>query len=126
MPVSDVQELLVFQRAETLLQEVSSLLGTSRLRTDRVLAVLMDRASLSVLSNVAEGFAQPSDRVFARFLSISRASVAELRAQILVARQRGHVTVDRAHALDRLAEEVARMLTELIKHLVREDRQRSR
>jgi four helix bundle protein len=124
MAVKDVQELLVFQRAEALLQEISSLLGTSKLRADRVLSLQMDRASLSVLSNVAEGFAQPSDRAFARFLYMSRASVAELRTQILVARLRGHVTPERAHELDRLAEEVARMLTGLIKYLVREDRRR--
>jgi four helix bundle protein len=43
-------------------------------------------ASDSMLSNIAEGFEQPTDRAFARYLYISKGSTAELRTRLYRAR----------------------------------------
>jgi four helix bundle protein len=46
-------------------------------------------ASDSILSKMSEGFEQPTDRAFARFLYVSKASTAEVRTRLARAQKRG-------------------------------------
>ena len=43
------------------------------------------RASISVISNIAEGFESQNDRTFIRYLYIAKASCGEVRAQAYIA-----------------------------------------
>jgi four helix bundle protein len=43
------------------------------------------RASVSIASNIAEGSTSPSKKEFARFISFSLGSAAEVKAQIIIA-----------------------------------------
>ena len=117
-----MQELQVWQRAMAFSSEVSAILGRSDLRRDRVLSDQLNASSISIPSNIAEGYAQKTDRAFAQHLYIARGSAAEARTQLEIARNRGYLSAEGFTRLDTLAEEVARMLTGLIRHLLREDR----
>ena len=83
----------------------------------------MKDAADSILSNMAEGFEQPTDRAFAKYLFTSKASIAEVRKRLLVACHRGHITKEEYTAHNELGDEVARMTTGLIKYLIRSDRE---
>ncbi|MDT0631903.1 four helix bundle protein [Rubrivirga sp. S365] len=61
------------------------------------------RASISVSSNVAEGYARRSPADFARFLTIARASAAEVRSQLYLALDLGYLDTDTFDALYDLA-----------------------
>jgi four helix bundle protein len=50
------------------------------------------RASISIASNIAEGFESQSNPSFCRFLSSARASAAEVRAQLYLANDLGYVS----------------------------------
>ena len=52
-----------------------------------VMTTQMRRAALSVLSNISEGAARGSDREFAHFLLVARGSLAELDAQVIIAKE---------------------------------------
>ena len=55
------------------------------------LASQMQRAAVSVSSNIAEGAGKDSEKDFARFLSISLGSLYELETQVEIAYRRGYL-----------------------------------
>ena len=52
----------------------------------------MQRAVVSVSSNIAEGAGRSGDKEFLRYLYIARGSLCELDTQLLIARRLGYVT----------------------------------
>ena len=82
----------------------------------------MNRASVRIVSDIAEGFETKTDRRFARYLYDARGGAAEIRAQLSIALSRGHIAeADRASVSGRY-DEIGRMLSGLITCLDREDR----
>jgi four helix bundle protein len=124
MRVRKVEDLLVWQKARALVRAVSALLESPELRKDRVLADQVNSSSLSVLSNITEGWEQPSDKAFARFLQIARGSAAELRAQLDVCADRHEGIRTRATEARGMSVEIVRMLSALLKHLRKCNRER--
>lgn len=51
-------------------------------------------AGISIFSNIAEGFERDGNREFANFLSISKGSCGEARAQLFFALRRQYITAD--------------------------------
>lgn len=52
----------------------------------------LQRAVVSISSNIAEGAAKPSDAEFARFLDTSLGSAFEVETQLLIAKNVGYIT----------------------------------
>ena len=75
-------------------------------------------AGISVMSNIAEGFARSSDREFKRFLWIAKGSVAEVQSQLYVAFDQGYITQDDFDKLYVKAEEVAKLISGFITYLL--------
>ena len=63
------------------------------------LASQMQRAAVSIPSNIAEGSAKSSDKEFSRFLSISLGSLYELETQVVIASRRGYVETPQTYEL---------------------------
>ena len=110
-PVKRFEDLLVWQMSRELVKEIYSI---SNLWRDRSLQDQIRRASVSVMSNIAEGFERGTKDEFLYFLYISRGSVGEVRSQLYIAiDQRFLSQVDFARISDR-ADHVARLLYKLI------------
>src|SRR5260370_29441613 len=67
---------------------------------NRSLANQMERASISVLSNFAEGYERDGNAEFIQFLSVSKGSVGVLRAQFIYSLDIGLVLQSRHEAWD--------------------------
>jgi four helix bundle protein len=121
MIAKTLEELLVYQKALRVSRDVSLILKRESFRKDPRLRDQMASSSERVASAIAEGFEQSTDRHFAQYLYRSRGSSSEMRTQLVVARDRQHITeAERANLSDQYIE-VAKMLTGLIAYLERED-----
>lgn len=81
------------------------------------LRIQMRRASISIPSNIAEGFARKSNNEYRQFLYISLGSCAELDTQLIIANKRKYIGLKE---LEQLAEEInheSRMISSLINKL---------
>jgi len=70
----------------------------------------MQRAAISVLSNIAEGVARDSNNEFRHFLSIARSSLSELDTQLDLSQDLGFVTETSRSEIDRLLTRIDKML----------------
>ena len=77
----------------------------------------MQRAAVSIASNIAEGSTRYSRRDFIRFFRQSRGSLAELETQIVVAVHREYMTREQGKNAFVRASEIDRMLSGLINSL---------
>ena len=70
----------------------------------------MRRAAVSIMSNIAEGFERGKPSEFHQFLSVAKASCAELRSQLYIALDVGHIDAAEFDVLFVQAVEVGRIV----------------
>jgi four helix bundle protein len=107
--VARFEDLVAWQRARALTQSVYEVTRQGTLANDRGLAGQMQRAAVSTMSNIAEGFERSGLAEFHQFLSTAKASCAELRSQLYVAFDVGHLDQPTFERLLARGEEVARL-----------------
>jgi four helix bundle protein len=109
------KDLIAWQKAVALATTVYA--ATRLLPTDERWGLVsqMRRAAISIPSNIAEGAARKNRAEFLQFLYVSRASLAELETQMMIALEQRFLSTDQS-GLERIAE-VGRILNGLISKL---------
>ena len=110
------QGLVVWQKATDLVIEIYRLTKTFPKSETYGLASQMQRAAVSIPSNIAEGHALKQTQAYGRHLAIANGSLAELETQLEIARRLGYFTVEKESVIER-ANEIGRMLAGLRKSL---------
>jgi four helix bundle protein len=75
------------------------------------------RSSLSIASNIAEGYERKSEKEFLQFLHYSKGSTAELKTQLIIAGQSGIIDPTKAKNLVNETTQIASMLEGLVKSI---------
>ncbi len=109
------KDLLVWQKSMDLVVSVYTLTRSFPPFEVYGLSSQMQRAAVSIPSNIAEGFERGTAGEFARFLSIASGSVAELETQIVIAKRLGHIQDVDQTPLSSLCDEIGKMLRSLHK-----------
>ena len=121
------EDLQVWKVARQLVNRIYSLTQNSLFARDRGLVDQIRRASVSILSNIGEGFERGSNAELTRFLYIAKGSSGELRSQLYIALDQGFITQAEFNAAAELAMSVSQQLGGLIKYLKQsEPRKRSK
>jgi four helix bundle protein len=117
-----LEELKVFQSALDAADAVSAILRRDCFRRDQALRDQLSESSSQIPSHIAEGFGQKTDRHFAHYLYIARGSCNEVRSHLTVAKGRGYTTTAECEVLCARYVVIGKRLTNLLKHLRRENR----
>ena len=115
------EDIKAWQAARDLVAVVYRVSGRGKFEKDFGLRDQIRRASVSVMSNIAEGFERGSDKEFCRFLYIAKGSAGEVRSHLFVALDLGYLTSDEFDDLRARAEEVAKALSGFITYLAPKD-----
>jgi four helix bundle protein len=84
MKVNRFEDLIAWQRSRELTKQIYLLTRKDSFSRDFGLREQIQRASVSIMSNLAEGFERGSINEFHQFLFIAKASCAEVRSQLYV------------------------------------------
>jgi len=109
------KELTVWQRAVQLTVAIYKLTSEFPDAEKFGLANQMRRASVSIASNIAEGYGKSSKGEYLLFLGHARGSCAEIETQLVITRELGFGSQIRINAADSLMNEVGKMLVALMK-----------
>lgn len=108
------QDLIVWQKSGALAKEVYVVFGSCK---DYGFKDQIQRAAVSVMNNIAEGYARHSNKAFKNFLFISRGSCAEVESMLFLAKDLGYINQLTYDALTERTQENLRLLTGFIKKL---------
>lgn len=108
------KELIVWQKSISLVKLVYQQTGSFPSDERFGLTNQMRRCSVSIPSNIAEGFGRGSDKELTQFLRISLGSLSELDTQLILSKELHYMDEKRYNELSALNEEVAKMLSSLI------------
>ncbi len=117
MKVKNYQELVVWQRAMDLVQEVYELSKQFPREELYALTSQIRRAAVSVPSNIAEGQGRRTTSDFLRHLSIAYGSLREVETQVMIAQRLKYVTDAKVEFLMDRTGEVGRLLNGLMSAL---------
>lgn len=117
--VERFEELIAWQKARELTRTIYQTTRQGSFSHDRGLAGQVQRAAVSVMSNIAEDFERGTSADFHHFLLIAKGSCAEVRSQLYVALDVGYLAPAQFEELARQAEEVSRVIGGLAASIAR-------
>ena len=111
------EDIGAWQKARELSNEVYRASKQGLFQKDFGLRDQIQRASTSVMSNIAEGFERDGAREFVQFLSIAKGSADEVKAQLYIALDQEYIDKKTFDRLYLLSAEVGKMLGGLMGYL---------
>lgn len=120
--VKKFTDLEVWQLANELEKKIYVQITSGNLSKDPALKEQISRAAGSVTDNIAEGFGRGGRLEFIQFLSIARASAAEVQSQIIRCLNRNHIPQGIFEELNELADKTGNKIGAFIKYLNESDK----
>lgn len=108
--VERFEDLIAWQKSRALTKEIYLLTDRGKFERDLGLRDQIRKASVSVMSNIAEGFERSARAQFHQFLVIAKASCAEVRSQLYVALDARYLSEQEFQKVLHQASEVARII----------------
>jgi four helix bundle protein len=115
--INGFEDILAWQKARQLNKEIYKISNNELFNRDFGLKDQIRRASVSILSNIAEGFERNGSKEFKQFLSIAKGSAGEVRAQLYVALDLGYINKEEFELISGLVIETSKMISGLINYL---------
>jgi len=122
MKVDRFEDLRIWKHARVQAGEVYRVLSCSELGSrDFGFRDQIQRAAVSVMNNIAEGFERRSDKVFAHCLNLSKGSNGEVRSMLYLAEDLKYLSPETANAMRASSESLSGAIETLRQFLKNED-----
>ncbi|MFC2126595.1 four helix bundle protein [Bacteroidota bacterium] len=114
MKIDRFEDIIAWQKAKEITIKIYSLFKDSK---DFGFRDQIQRASVSVMNNIAEGFERKSDKEFRQFLFIAKGSCGEMRSMLYLAIELNKINDKEGRDLLDMSEEISKIISGLIKTL---------
>lgn len=115
--ISDFTDLIAWQKAHELLLIVYRLSSSFPAAEQFGLTSQIRRSTVSITSNIAEGFNRPTTADKARFYYVALGSCSEVQSQLIASRDLGFLKPDKYEIAYSVSIEVHKIINGLIKSL---------
>lgn len=114
MKIGSFEDIIAWQKAEDLTLKIYEQFRNCR---DYAFRDQIQRASVSIMNNIAEGFERRTNKELVNFLFIAKGSCGEVRSMLHLALKLKYVTKDQYEKYRGIAIEISKILSGLIKTL---------
>jgi four helix bundle protein len=115
------EDLISWQKARELNRLVYKISANGTFAKDFGLRDQIRRASISIMSNIAEGFERGGDKEFAQFLSNAKGSCGEVRCQLYAALDEKYLSEAEFKQLSEQSLEISRLISGFMTYLRRSE-----
>lgn len=115
--IKQFEDLEIWQKARELTQLIYNITSIGGFVNDYGLKDQIRRSSVSIISNISEGFERDGNKEFIQFLSCAKGSCGELRAQLYVALDQQYIDDDVFENISDKALIISRMISKLMKYM---------
>ena len=122
--IKSFEEFEIWVTERQITRQVYDLSKRGALKNDFALRNQICRASISIMSNIAEGYESQTESVFIRHLGIAKGSAGEVRSQLYIALDQQYIADAEFESLSELCKRVSCKTASLIKYLKRSRKQR--
>jgi len=117
MKIDKFENIKSWQVSRELVNEIYNIKAISSKGIDFGFQDQIQRASISIISNIAEGFEYKTDKSFIKYLYISKGSSAEVRSLLYLAKDLKYISEDKFNTLLNKCIEINNLISGLIKYL---------
>lgn len=117
MHVKYFEDLEVWKVARELTNKIYGLTKNGAFSKDYSLRDQIRRASVSIMSNISEGYERGGNQEFIQFLSIAKGSCGEVRSQLYVAMDQGYIDKKECEELIDVFKKLSIMLNHFMEYL---------
>ncbi len=114
MKIERFEDIIAWQKSKTLALLIYADFKNCR---DFAFKDQIQRASLSVMNNIAEGYERMGNKEFSKFLYIAKGSSGEVRSMLIIARDFDYLSQANFDNLYTLSIEISKILSGLIKSI---------
>ncbi|UPZ16924.1 four helix bundle protein [Flavobacterium humidisoli] len=111
------EEINSWQKSRIFNKKIYLITENSNFKKDFDFVRQIRRASLSISSNIAEGFERNTDKEFVYFLHVAKASAGEVRSQLYLAFDLEYIIKEEFEMLLESITEISKLLSGFIKYL---------
>ena len=113
------EDIVAWQKARILTEDIYAAARIGGFARDFGLKDQIQRASVSIMSNIAEGFERGGDNEFIQYLSHAKGSCGEVKSQLYVALDQTYIPASSFDQLYGNADEVSRVVGGFMNYLQR-------
>jgi len=115
--IQNFEQIEAWRKGRELTRRIYQLTAIGKFARDFTLKDQIKRASISITSNIAEGFERGGNREFIQFLAIAKGSASEVKSQLYTALAVGYLTQVEFDELYQEAHSIVLLLGGFIKYL---------